>query len=213
MQLEFGDRLAVLRGFEAEVVPTDDYVDRMLSLRSCHDFDYIVGSVHHVNGISIDESGELYRAAVDASGGFEPFAERYYDTVRRMIEGLRPEIVGHLDLVKLHAPAGADQATGRIRRAAAGALDAARAHGCILDLNTAAWRKGLEDPYPSPWLVRLASATGLSFCFGDDSHGPAQVGFGLERAKRYLLAHGVTAITVLERRDEAVERREIPLAE
>ena len=84
--------------------------------RSCHDFDYIVGSVHHVNGISIDESGELYRAAVDASGGFEPFAERYYDTVRHMIEGLRPEIVGHLDLVKLHAPAGADQATGRIRR-------------------------------------------------------------------------------------------------
>lgn len=211
LQREFSDRLRVLRGFESEVVPSATYVDRTRSLRERHGFDYLVGSVHHVNEISIDESAAVYREAVEACGGFEALAEAYYGAVERMIEDLRPEVVAHLDLLKLHAPADVDLATPRIRRAAARALEAARARRCVLDLNTAAWRKGLTEPYPAAWLVELASAKGIPFCFGDDSHGPDQVGYGIARAKRYLLTHGVTEICSLEWRDGALERRAIAL--
>lgn len=211
LQLEFGDHLRVLRGFESEVVPSATYVDRMRSLRERHAFDYLVGSVHHVNEISIDESAAVYREAVESCGGFEALAETYYLAVERMIEDLRPEVVAHLDLVKLHAPADIDLATPRIRRAAVRALEAARARRCILDLNTAAWRKGLTEPYPAPWLVEIAGVKGIPFCFGDDSHGPDQVGYGFARAMRYLLAHGVTEVCSLERCDGALARRAIPL--
>ena len=211
LQREFSDRLRVLRGFETEVVPSATYADRVRSLRERHGFDYIVGSVHHVNAISIDESAAVCRDAVESCGGFEPFAEAYYGAVERMIEDLRPEVVGHMDLLKRHAPKGIDLATPRIRRAASRALEAARARRCILDLNTAAWRKGLPEPYPAPWLVESARALGVPFCFGDDSHGPDQVGFGIERAKRYLLKHNVGEICSLEWRDGALERRAIPL--
>lgn len=211
LQREFGDRLAVLRGFETEVVPSATYADRMRSLRERHGFDYIVGSVHHVNAISIDESAAAYRAAVASCGGFEPFAEAYYGAVERMIEDLRPEVVAHLDLLKRHAPKEIDLATPRIRRAAIRALEAARARRCILDVNTAAWRKGLAEPYPAPWLVEIARANGIPFCFGDDSHGPDQVGFGIARARRYLLARDVAEVCSLAWRDGALERRAIPL--
>ena len=211
LQEEFRGRLSVLRGFEAEVVPASDYAETMRAIRSQHDFDYTVGSVHHVAEISIDESAALYQAAVDTCGGLEPFLVRYYGLVCDMIEQLRPEIVGHLDLPKLYAPAGADLASPKVRRAAEEAIDAARNRNCILDLNTASWRKGLDEPYPAPWLVRRAAETGVPFCFGDDSHSAAQVGFGIERARQYLLDNGIDSVTCLALRGRRVMRRLIPL--
>ena len=211
MQRLFEGRLSVLRGFEAEVVPSDRYAELMQDLRSRHAFDYMVGSVHHVAGISIDESPRQFGAAVDACGGLEPVAVRYYETVRQMIEDLRPEVVGHFDLLKLHAPAGTDLATPRIRRAAEKALAAALDGGCILDLNTAGWRKGLGEPYPGPWIVQAATAAGIPFCFGDDSHDPSEVGYGIERARQYLLSNGVSSVTVLESSGRTLARRAVLL--
>ena len=212
LQAEFSGRLAVLRGFETEAVPEGRYADLMRELRELHGFDYVVGSVHHVAEISIDESPARFRAATEACGGLEDLFERYYDQVREMIEEVRPEVVAHLDLPKLFAPAESDLATPRIRRAAEKAIQAAASHGCILDVNTAAWRKRLPDPYPAPWLVSMARQVGVPFCFGDDSHNGSQVGGGLGRARDYLLAHGVSTVTCLELSEGALGRREVPLA-
>lgn len=211
LQQEFRPRLALLRGFEAEAVPARGYAEAMRGLRRRHGFDYMVGSVHHVNEISVDESPELFWAAVASCGGLEALFVRYFRQVRATIEALEPEVLGHLDLPRRHAPPGADLATSRIREAAREALEAARCARCILDLNTSAWRKGLADPYPAPWLVRLAAEAGVPFCFGDDSHGPAQVGYGLERARRYLQANGVGSVTALLPGAQGPERCEIPL--
>ncbi len=194
LQAEFGDRLAVLRGFEAEVVPVGRYGDLMRDLRARHGFDYVVGSVHHVAELSIDESPGMYSAAVEACGGLEALLVRYYGLVREMVEDIRPEVVAHLDLPRLFAPAGAELSTRRIREAAESAIEAARAGGCILDLNTAAWRKGLPEPYPAAWLVRMAAEAGVPFCFGDDSHDASQVGSGILRAREYLLRNGVSTV-------------------
>ena len=86
-----------------------------------------------------------------------------------------------------------------------------RAHGAILDLNTAGIRKGLGCPYPRPWLVREAHARAIPFCFGDDSHGPAQVGKDLDAAREYLLENGVTTITILTREQGRIVRKTVPL--
>ena len=44
-------------------------------------------------------------------------------------------------------------------------------------------RKGLGHPYPARHIVRTAMEMGIPFCFGDDSHGPAQVGAGIADAR------------------------------
>ena len=212
LQRQMQGSLELVRGFETEAVPSSSYVESMLALRREHEFDYVVGSVHHVCEISIDESPRHFREAVASCNGLESFMERYYRLVEEMIRGVCPEIVAHLDLPKLHAPPGADLCTANIRRAAEAAIEAAKEHDCILDLNTAGWRKGLTDPFPSPWLVRLAAEAGVQFCFGDDSHGASQVGYGLRRARRYLLDQGVDSITALGIGKKGLERRQIPLA-
>jgi histidinol-phosphatase (PHP family) len=212
---EFADRLIVLRGFEIEVIPTADYVRQMQTYRvqtladGTPAFDYFVGSVHFVNEMQIDGRAEKFAQAIEAFGSLEALAVSYYDTVTQMVEALRPDVVGHLDLIKKNlqhtgfTPEALE--TPRIQAAATRTLEAVRAHRGILDLNTAGWRKGLGEPYPTPRLVQQAQRMGIPFCFGDDSHRVADVGKGVAEARDYLRRLGVTTITHLTREGDPID--------
>ena len=115
---EFDGRLVVLRGFEAEVIPTASYAQEMLGWQERFGFDYMVGSVHYVDEVQIDGEKADFEAAVGHSSGLEPFAVRYYDTVARMVETLQPDVVGHLDLIRRNAASDAVLDTPAIREAA-----------------------------------------------------------------------------------------------
>ena len=206
---EFADRLVVLRGFEAEIVPTATYIQEMRGYieqkdangRNC--FDYFVGSVHYVDELVIDGSVADYQYAVEHCDGIENFAVRYYEAVVAMMETLKPDVVGHLDLIRRNLElAGfslAEIETPRIANAIDAALETAKACDAVLDLNTAGWRKGLAHPYPVPALVRRAAHIGVPFCFGDDSHRASDVGAGIDDARIYLLENGVDTVRVLTR--------------
>ncbi|MGQ9736928.1 MAG: histidinol-phosphatase [Armatimonadota bacterium] len=209
----FADRIELLRGFETEVVPTSSYIQLMQEYRVRYGFEYIVGSVHYVDEISIDGELEDFQWAMAAFGGSEPLAVRYYQTVAQMVQSLQPEVVAHLDLIRLHGHRFGSVETPAIRRAAAEALEAVREAGGILEVNTAGYRKGLREPYPASWLVQMANRMGIPFCFGDDSHHVEHVGYGIERAREYLLANGVRTVTVLTREGKEVVRQTVPLDE
>ena len=207
----YADRLEVLRGFEAEVVPVDRYVGIMQGYRERYHFDYMVGSVHFLAGWPIDGPRELFEEVVKHYGDIERTAIAYYEKVGEMVAALRPEVVGHLDLVRKNAPSNEAVDTPAIRRAAERALEIIKAHDCILDLNTAGYRKNLVWPYPAPWLLQAAHAAGIGFCFGDDAHSPHQVGDGMEAAHTYLTHHGILEIQTLTKRGGRLSRRTIPL--
>lgn len=211
LSTEFDGRLTVLRGFEIEVVPDDRYAEVMSGYRRDLAFEYMVGSVHHVDEIIIDGPPELFQKAVDSCGGLENLGVAYYESVARMIEALKPEVVAHLDLIRKNAPSNESVESARLRDAATETLEFARKHGCILDVNTAGYRKGLGSPYPAPWLVQTAHEMGIGFCFGDDSHSPGDVGSGIEDAKQYMIENGVEAITNLVRDGGGLVKRNISL--
>ena len=211
LQAAYAGGIEILVGFEAEVVPQPDYASVMLGLREQHQLDYIVGSVHWVDGIIIDYTRAEFDRAVSACGGREALALRYYETVAEMVEGLRPEVVGHLDLVRRHG--GDDPAfeTPAVRARAGAVLALMKEQGAILDINTAALRKGLSAPYPAPWLLEAARDRGVACCFGDDAHRVSEVGAGIAEARDYLLAHGITEVTVLAKGGGGIERRVVAL--
>jgi len=207
----FSDRLMVIRGFETEVVPGERFAELMLGYKAQHGFDFMVGSVHHIDDISIDGPKADFELAISGRGGLEPLAIAYYERVAEMVEALNPEVVGHLDLIRKNGVHYGAVDTPAIRRAAEGALEVIRDRDAIIDLNTAAIRKGLGAPYPEPWLLERVKAMGLGVCFGDDSHGPGQVGEGVETSRRYLLEHGIAQITALLREDGEIVRRNLSL--
>jgi len=205
---EFAESITVLCGFEAEVVPPDYYPELMDDLRRRHGFDYVVGSVHWVDDVSTDYTQEEFDRAVALHGGIEGLAIRYYEIVLEMVAAVKPDVVGHIDVIRKFALSENQVDTPAIRRAAGRTLEAIRDVGCILDVNTAALRKGLGAPYPAPWLVHMAAERfDIPFCFGDDSHSPEQVGKGIPESRDYLLENGVASITFLTRQDGAVVRK------
>jgi histidinol-phosphatase (PHP family) len=209
---EYADRITILRGYEIEVVPHDRYREIMLGYRNRYRFDYMIGSVHYMHDISIDSTVEEFEQVLATCGNLEALALEYYASVGAMIEALNPEVVGHLDLVRKNGHLYGPLDTPAIRKAAEQTLEVARAHDCILDLNTAGWRKGLDSPYPAPWLLQRAHAMGIPVCFGDDSHGPDLVGAGIEQARDYLLQHGVKSITALQRDCDTISRNVVSLS-
>jgi histidinol-phosphatase (PHP family) len=208
---KYADRITVLRGFEIEVVPEDRYVEVMQGYRDRYQFDYIVGSVHWVRHFIMDYGEEYYQQAIKYFGGVEELAVQYYKAVGTMVENMNPEVVGHLDVIKRNAPAGAVMDSPPIRKAALAALEIIRDREAILDLNTAGYRKKLGGPYPAPWLVEAARDMGIPFCFGDDSHRPSEVGADFDKARDYLMEHGVRTITILCKDESGLGRRCVPL--
>ncbi|MFQ3610716.1 MAG: histidinol-phosphatase [Fimbriimonadales bacterium] len=205
---EFADRLTVLCGFEIEVVPQDRYPQLVADYRARYGFDYVVGSVHYLNDTMVDGSSDAtFLGLVEQMGGMENLAVAYYQKVAEMAQTVRPEVIGHLDLVRLRAHRlGLTEAisTPRVRQAVEEALEAIRSVDAFVEVNTSGLRKGLPEPYPARWIVELGARMGVKFCIGDDSHRPSQVGFGLEAAREHLLKGGVDTVHFLTREDGAI---------
>ncbi len=208
---EYRGRLEIVCGAEIEVVPESSFADAAAGLRERHGLDYLVGSVHWVDEMPIDTSRPDFEKAVAAMGGLEPLILRYYELAGEMVEAVRPEVVGHLDLPRLYAEGAPELESDRVQGAVASVLESALAAGSILDVNVGAEDKGLATPYPAPWIVRLATEMGVPFCFGDDSHSISQVGAGIETGREYLLSLGVDAITKLTRSGGAIVKEEVGL--
>lgn len=109
----------------------------------------------------IDYDAATYARAVEISGSGsgagseEALQGDYYDLQHEMLLALRPRVVGHFDLVRLLASEpNADPRTrwgdegggvwDKVRRN----LEVVRSQGGWLECNTAALRKGLDEPYP-----------------------------------------------------------------
>ena len=208
---QYSDRIEILRGVEVEVVPESSFAESAAKLRIDYKLDYVVGSVHWVDEMPFDTSQKDFDKALVNRGGLELFLLRYYELVGEMIEQVRPDVIGHLDLPRLFSEGRSELDSDSVMNAVYTVLESAKANGCILDLNVGALSKGLASPYPAPWTVQLASEMGVHFCFGDDSHSVAQVGAGIEAGRVYLLEHGIETITTLTRENGTIVKKIVPL--
>jgi histidinol-phosphatase (PHP family) len=205
------DRIELLVGFETEVLPPQGWPEQMLELRRRHrEFDYMVGSVHHVGGASIDMTPELAAKVAEEVGGRDALERLYFEGVAEMVERLRPEIVGHFDLIRKFDGAEASFGPGtwkHIERA----LEVIQAVGAIVDVNAAPVRRKMGPVYPLPPVLERACEMGIPVTLGDDSHGPAQVGVGLDACLRAIQQAGYRRVHYLTRKRGGIRLDSAPL--
>ncbi len=195
LKARYGDRIELLLGMETEILPVDRYPAVVASLRQSLQLQYIVGSVHHVDGLGFDVSPAAYEQAAAQLGGLEAMFVLYYRAVQQMLEALRPEVVGHLDLIRKYAPP--EFVPGAEARAEARAcLEIVADYGGVLDVNARALKNG-QEPYPGRELLTDALRMGIEVTFGDDSHAPEDVGVGLDRCREILLEVGYNQVVRL----------------
>lgn len=149
--------------------------------------DYMVGSVHFVDDISIDYSEKTYKKAVDQLGGIGNLYCRYFDQQYEMLQLFHPSVVGHFDLVRifdtdykvrLQQP----EILQRIIRN----LELIKEQGLIMDLNLRSLTKGADEPYISRSILERARDMKIDVVPGDDSHGVASVAGYMDRGVHLL---------------------------
>jgi histidinol-phosphatase (PHP family) len=206
-------RIELLVGFETEVLPPESWLERTRELRHRHpEFEYVVGSVHHLGNASIDMTPELTARVADELGGRDALDRLYFERVAEMVERLRPEVVGHFDLIRKFDGAEKDFAPETWRQIER-ALEATRASGAMLDVNAAPARREMGPVYPLPPLLERAREMEIPVTLGDDSHGPAEVGVGLDACLRAIAQAGYRSVHYLTRERGELRLESAPLDE
>ncbi|KFA77675.1 hypothetical protein S40288_02708 [Stachybotrys chartarum IBT 40288] len=202
LQALYSAQIHIIIGFEAEFI-RPSYTAPVQALAAAAPVDYFIGSVHHVHSIPIDYDAARFARAVAASGGSEErLYEDYYDLQHEMLTALRPRVVGHFDLIRLLGrEPGRDVRLWkgvweRVRRN----LAVVREMGGWLECNTAALRKGLDEPYPCRAIAEEWLSMGGKFTMSDDSHGIAHLATNYARGLSYLESLGVDTLWTLRRR-------------
>lgn len=126
---------------------------------SKYQFDLFVGSVHHVHNLPIDYDRKLYLEAREKSGGTDQqLFEDYFDTQYEMLQALRPPIVGHFDLIRLLCddPNMDCRQWNDIWEKVKRNLRFIARYGGVLELNSAALRKGMKEVYPKVEICKVS---------------------------------------------------------
>lgn len=192
--------MEILVGYESECVD-EEHIQYAMTFKD--QFDMVIGSVHHVFGIPIDFSGDLWKTAQEkaSEGTIRSFYRHYFELQHKMIQFLQPHVIGHFDLIRLYAPLQElDSTTGKVLKDINIEKDwpevwnqiienitLAISYGALFELNSAAIRKGWDTPYPKLDIAKAIIAHGDSrFCLSDDSHGTAQVGLNYHKMWTYV---------------------------
>ncbi|HKO90232.1 MAG TPA: histidinol-phosphatase [Polyangiaceae bacterium] len=204
------DRLELLIGFETEALPVQSWATTMQALRSSASFDYIVGSVHSIGDTWIDLNPETSERAARENGGWEALRALYFERLACLVETLRPEVVGHVDLVRrFEAPDFRFSASALSH--AERVLEAALAAGSAIEVNAAPARRGFGPVYPGVQVLSRAREMGVPVTLGDDSHGPEGVGIGLDACLQAIALAGYRSVHYLTRREGRLSLEQAPL--
>ena len=158
---KYKDQIGLPVGFECDWIRPESKGLIERSIKS-YSFDYFIGSVHHVHTHPIDYDDEMYYQAKEKAGGTdEKLFEDYFDAQQDMLRGVQPPVIAHFDLIRLKSDdpnisGGWQQMKGVWSRVLRN-LDFVAFYGGIIEVNTAALRKGMTEPYPKKEIIEVIS--------------------------------------------------------
>ncbi len=160
---KYASQIHILLGYEVDYLP--GHMDnRVLNA----DVDYLIGSIHFLEGWGFDNPEFIGRWEEQ---NIDEIWQKYFDTIKDMANSRLFDIVGHLDLIKVFK----FMPKSDIVKMATPALIAIKDSGMVLELNVAGYRKKVGEPYPSKALLQKAYELNIPITFSSDAHEPQQV--------------------------------------
>jgi len=139
--------------------------------------DYTVGSVHFVNDWEIDNTLDVFNEGLTNifGGNIRHAVARYFELTREMIRNTPPDIVGHMDKIKMHNRGdrffkeNESWYTAEILTT----LDLIQTTGCIVEVNTRGlYQNKTDTTYPSPWVLEAIAQRNIPITLSSDAHHP-----------------------------------------
>lgn len=181
------DRAAipVRLGIEVDYLPGCEAVTG--ELLAAYPFDYVIGSIHFLNGWDFTHPGQVDRYK---KADLDVLYEEYFTAIGQLAKSGLFDIVGHLDVVKKFAffP---QRNWDKLMRETCATLAGS---GICVELNTSGWRAPVNEAYPSEAFLKICREMRIPITLGSDAHCPQDVGRGLTRASAMLRDLGVTEV-------------------
>jgi histidinol-phosphatase (PHP family) len=192
-------------GIEVDFLPGRE--DRTADLLGRCDWDYVVGSVHFIQGEALDVRADPRWGDFDVwrSGDPEKVWARYFETLGEAARSGLFDVLAHPDLVKVWGQ-GAPRPGGDLRRFYDRAMEGIADSDVAVEVSTAGLRKPAAEIYPSPAFLGMCLEAGRPVALSSDAHVPRDLGFEYERAVALLGDLGVDELAVYERRQRRLEK-------
>jgi histidinol-phosphatase (PHP family) len=189
--------LPVKLGLEVDYFPGIEV--ELAALLEPYPWDYLLGSIHFVDGFPVDqEPGLVHRIPVAEAW------RRYFVWLRNAARSGLFDILAHPDLIKIFGMRAPEEETHYLHVETADAIEAA---GVCVEVSAVGLRKPVGELYPDRELLAACHERGVPITLASDAHQPAHVGRDVDRAAALAREVGYETVTVFDRR----ERRQEPL--
>ncbi|ULL18574.1 PHP domain-containing protein [Paenibacillus sp. H1-7] len=184
---EYKGRIDVRLGVESDYIP--GWAEAYGRIYADYPLDYIIGSVHYVDGIHVFSRRRWQQGNTDPEETYAGYLRLLHEAVRSR----QYDIMGHIDAVKGVCPHPVrvlwEETVGIIAES-----DAA------VEINTSGLRKPCQAWFPSLKLIELLIWRNVPLTFGSDAHDPEQLAYDWEHVVTALRELGVRELAAFRRR-------------
>jgi histidinol-phosphatase (PHP family) len=192
-----GRGLPVKLGLEVDYV--GERQERLADLLEPYPWDYLLGSVHWIDGLAVDQEPGIWNGRDVAE-----VWRMYFDALAELAGSGAVDVLAHPDLAKIFGRRPDESELHELHERAADVIAAA---GVCLEISTAGLRKHVGELYPDPGLLRACRKRGVPITTASDGHIPSLVGEDFDEALALARSAGYQTVSVFDNRG----RRQEPL--
>ena len=181
----------------AEIGEPHLFPDRFKEFLEGREFDYLVGSIHHVNNVT-----PVYDKYFHSYSSFEEAYRVYFKEVLALVTFGGFDVAAHLDIVhRRGANFYKEYSYGKFKSEIDEILKVIIDKNIGLEINTSGLRFNAKDILPTADIVKAyIDMGGDIITVGSDAHTLKDIFFGIEKAYEILEGIGVKELTVFEKR-------------
>lgn len=198
MRERYRGRINVRVSVEADYIEGEEA--QLKRILDGFEFDYVLGSVHFMDGWLIDDPDQAHRYREERVA---EIYRRYYRRLQKAIALGTFDLLAHFDLPKKFGFLPEEDLSDIVTET----LDMVRDSDVAMEVSTAGLRKAAAEIYPSPWILGEMRKREIPISLSSDAHDPLEVGIDYARSIAAVREAGYSEIAVFEAR----ERRLLPL--
>ena len=186
LSLKEKKQITVRLGLEVDFVPqTHHLLDHYLIDKP---FDYIIGSVHLIDGKYIPEKITPHE--------YNDKVYQYWTLIKQMAESKKFDIVGHIDLFKRFGIKPTRDFTKEIDEALLAILDS----GMAIEINTSGWSHNCKEQYPAQYILKKCKDLNIPILISSDAHKKNDLARWFKKAYSLAKKLGFSSLTSFSQR-------------
>lgn len=203
LKKKYGNKIAIFKSFEI------DYIDGIVGPKSeffkVLNLDYTIGSVHYLNKkidnsyFCIDGEHDSFKEGLNTfyNGDIKALVKEYFESIRKMVVEHTPDIVGHLDKIKMHNihfPHFSEDDDWYVEEVQK-TLETIKKSGAIIEVNTRGmYKKNLGFLYPSKSILQSIFSLKIPILINSDAHHPSELTKGYDFALQTIKEIGFSTM-------------------